>query len=202
MQGHLQVTQSFCPLFFGGSFRAWRSFPPWICHLWKTHVWVWSGGRCQSPGGTVFGSAPLTMWLLSLGTVRQNKPKRRRPGQRKLYRRAVQRDGWLMPPWTLRKFSAKHCFKKIILFILFIYLFFFFWIFNQGYEETGKVALWKEETQVFHWPLSLYLAMLRGLQDLSSPWPGIELGASAVKAHSPDHWTTREFSPLSLLKNG
>ena len=31
----------------------------------------------------------------------------------------------------------------------------FFWIFNQGYEETGKVALWKEETQVFHWPLSL-----------------------------------------------
>ena len=89
-----------------------------------------------------------------------------------------------------------------LLFILFIYLFFFFWIFNQGYEETGKVALWKEETQVFHWPLSLYLAMLRGLQDLSSPWPGIELGASAVKAHSPDHWTTREFSPLSLLKNG
>lgn len=31
----------------------------------------------------------------------------------------------------------------------------FFWIFNQGYEETGKAALWKEETQVFHWPLSL-----------------------------------------------
>ena len=36
----------------------------------------------------------------------------------------------------------------------------FFWIFNQGYEETGKVALWKEETQVFHWPLSFTLLFI------------------------------------------
>ena len=28
------------------------------------------------------------------------------------------------------------------------------------------------------------------------PWPGIEPGNSAVKARSPNHWTTREF-PLT-----
>ena len=50
----------------------------------------------------------------------------------------------------------------------------------------------------------LFMAMLWGLQDLSSPisvpWPGIEPRPPAVEAWSPNHWTTREF-PSTYLYN-
>ena len=32
------------------------------------------------------------------------------------------------------------------------------------------------------------------------PWPGIEPATSAVRAQSPNHWTSREFPSLSILK--
>ena len=32
------------------------------------------------------------------------------------------------------------------------------------------------------------------------PWPGIEPATSAVRAWSPNHWTSREFPSLSILK--
>ena len=38
-----------------------------------------------------------------------------------------------------------------------------------------------------------FLARLHSLQDLSTPQPGIEPRPLAVKAWSPNHWTTREF---------
>ena len=31
------------------------------------------------------------------------------------------------------------------------------------------------------------------------PWPGIEPGATAVKAPSPNHWTTREFPEQNII---
>ena len=70
---------------------------------------------------------------------------------------------------------------------------------RQGKLHCGRKKLRSFIGSFFH--SSIYLAVPRGLQDLSSLWPGIELGASAVKAHNSDHWTTREFLPLSL-KNG
>ena len=34
------------------------------------------------------------------------------------------------------------------------------------------------------------------------PWPGMETGSSAVKAQSPNHWTSREFPiQFSILEN-
>ena len=33
-----------------------------------------------------------------------------------------------------------------------------------------------------------------------APWPGIELEPMAVKAWSPNHWTTREFPKVFLFK--
>lgn len=74
----------------------------------------------------------------------------------------------------------------------------------KGMRRQGKLHCGRKKLRSFIglFLSFIYLAMPRGLQDLRSLWPGIELKASAVKAHSPDHWTTREFSPLSLLKNG
>lgn len=46
----------------------------------------------------------------------------------------------------------------------------------------------------------IYLAMPRSLQDLALFDQGIELKASAVKAHSPDHWTTRNSHLFLFLK--
>lgn len=45
--------------------------------------------------------------------------------------------------------------------------------------------------------LFLFLAVLRGFQDLS-PQPGIEPKALAVKVLSLNHWTAREF-PVSFF---
>ena len=44
--------------------------------------------------------------------------------------------------------------------------------------------------------LFIYLldcATLHGLQDLSSPTRGLNLGPSTVKGQSPNHWTAKEF---------
>ena len=48
--------------------------------------------------------------------------------------------------------------------------------------------------------LSTFLAVLRGMQDLSSPQPGIEPVPPAVEAWSPNHWTAREFPCILLFK--
>ena len=42
------------------------------------------------------------------------------------------------------------------------------------------------------------MAILCGLWDLV-PRPGIEPGALAVRAQSPNHWTTKEFLAVALF---
>ena len=44
-----------------------------------------------------------------------------------------------------------------------------------------------------------FVATLCGLQDFSSPWPGIEPGPLAVKTPSPDRWTSRKFLAMHIL---
>ena len=52
--------------------------------------------------------------------------------------------------------------------------------------------------------LFIFLAMPRGLQDLSSPTGGggVEPMPPAMQARSPNHWTAREVPKVPSLSSG
>lgn len=57
---------------------------------------------------------------------------------------------------------------------------------------THRRSLWKKWKTLSSWP--------RGMWDLSS-LPGIYLGSTTLKAHRPNHWTTREPRTSTLILN-
>ena len=65
-------------------------------------------------------------------------------------------------------------------------------------SKTPSVSLAPGSHSSYGLPLSLFLAMLPGLQDLSSPTRDRTRGL-AVKAPSPNHWTTMDFPLWSPL---
>ena len=52
---------------------------------------------------------------------------------------------------------------------------------------------------IFHFYLFIYFWPCSAACGILVPWPGIEPAPSAVKARSPNHWTTRELLHLFIL---